>query len=556
MQKTTHRHFSTHKFISCFRINTEKIASVLCASFVRQLVRMISGDFDTNLIESNREEVTSIDKLPTEVLLEVFALLDNESLLNACLVCKSWENLIGASNVTMKKFKLKLDPQRVQERFDGSSYWRKHVNVDVFYGHVFDSIVSNFEHFDLTQVKKLQIYGPEAVDIQKLMKFLSQMPLVEDIYFQPSTISYSRALLTDAVTFPHLRILKIDSVTCNALQFFNARSLSVLDINGYRVPSDQDVTTLEKFLNISENLKKLKINEHMFTRIFGKETQPQFKFDLEKFEMSYQCKTEAVCDRNFNKFLRTQSNLIDLDIHLLENISSATFATIVTLPKLAHLKLDVSSTPSSRQFFEKLRPNISVKTLQIRGDFPSDEAAKGFFKSFPNVELIQLQEDIEDHINFVAMYNKRLEELRLSSISSEVFDESTFDNLKSIEINYLRDTNAWMSLVEKSPSLETFSLGSIESDLILRPEVEFLLHQPRLRNLKLDGDYEFVETIFNILKGNYGSLKTLNLIMSETSDYGTTMTAEVQFEFPDDVSQWSIEAAEAKFDKAWDYRSW
>jgi hypothetical protein len=35
---------------------------------------MISCDFDTNLMELNPEQVTSIDTLPTEVLLKVFAL--------------------------------------------------------------------------------------------------------------------------------------------------------------------------------------------------------------------------------------------------------------------------------------------------------------------------------------------------------------------------------------------------------------------------------------------------------------------------------------------------
>jgi hypothetical protein len=518
-------------------------------------VRMISGEFDTKLAELNREEVSSIDKLPNEVLLEVFALLDSGSLLNACLVCKSWENLIGASAVTMNKFFLYLNPPRVKEKFDGSSYWRKHVELAFCYGDAFNSLATSMEHFDVTHVKKIRSHG-EEVEIQKMMEFLSQMPLVQEIDIE-FLISYASAPLAEVVTFPHLRVLKIGNAMCDALQFFNARLLTDLNINLGPL-SDQDMTTLEKFLEISENLKTLEFNAGVFTRIFGKETQPQFKFNLEKFEMSYHCVSDALCDRNFNKFLRTQSNLKELAVFSLYNLSTVTFATIVALPKLKHLEHRVSSTPSSRQFFEKLRPNTSVKTLQINGNFPSDEAAKGFFKSFPNVELIQLQGDIGDHINYVAMYNKRLVELQLSSITSQVFDESTFDNLKSIKINCMRNTKAWMSLVDKSPSLRTLNLRLVEDKKILRPEVEFLLRQPCLRNLKLDGEYESIKiNVFDVLKENYGRLKSLDLSLWQADDFEIGLTTEVQFEFPDDVSQWSIEAAEAKLENTWkDWMDW
>jgi hypothetical protein len=222
-------HIDTHNFISCdhsiqrtredlqksLGFSEKTSNSVLCASFERQHVRMISGDFDTNLIRSNREEVASIDKLPNEVLLEVFALLDRESLLNACLVCKSWENLIGASNVTMKKFRLIINPPRLQERFDGSSYWRKHFEFVFIYGDVFDSTVTSLAHFDLTQVRKMRSHG-EEVEVQKMMKFLSQMPLVQDIDIE-FIISYASAPLAEVVTLPDLRALRIGNAMCNAL---------------------------------------------------------------------------------------------------------------------------------------------------------------------------------------------------------------------------------------------------------------------------------------------------------------------------------------------------
>jgi hypothetical protein len=130
----------------------------------------VCGDFATKLFVSNVKEVTTIDELSNEVLLKILSFLDVEFLWDACLVCKSWDNLIGSSTVTMSKIKLKLDFERMEQRKHyETDYHRKYVNVSIFYSNVFDKISEFSDHFDFSLTKNLQIYGPQSVEIHDMM---------------------------------------------------------------------------------------------------------------------------------------------------------------------------------------------------------------------------------------------------------------------------------------------------------------------------------------------------------------------------------------------------
>lgn len=515
--------------------------------------------FATKLFDFNLKEVTTVDNLSNEILLEIFSFLDANSCLDACLVCKRWNEMIGFSVTTMKKFKLKLDLERIEERNDGTEYHRKHVNVDVFYNNVFDKIANFVGLFDLSQVRNLRIYGPQTVEIHEMIKFLSKMPSMKNLHFHPFFISntsgYNEA---ETLALPHLTDLLIDSVTCTALKFFNIRQLSKISVNGYRVPNEDDANALENFLKGSENLKSLEINEHMFTRIFGKELPPKFNFSLTSFEMSYHCTMDGKSGKNFNSFLASQaSTLRYLSIYSVKNIPSTTFSIIFNnLQSLEKLCINVSSVPSSRNFFVKSKPNTAVKMLRLYESFSTEAAAAAFFGNMPNVENIVLNQNIGNYIDFIAAFNPFLMELKLSSISSQISTDSIFNKLRILTINFIKDSNAWISLVASCPSLETFVVNSFEKNTVMEAEVDFLLQQKLLRNLTFDGNYGDIKIIFDVLKLNYGNLKTLKLLMSNTSEYGTTVNAMVKFDFPQIASLWSVEAAESKFEMAWEERSW
>ena len=51
---------------------------------------------------------SSADLLSQDILSEVFEFLDGKTLKTSALVCAKWNELIGSSPRTMKKFKFKL----------------------------------------------------------------------------------------------------------------------------------------------------------------------------------------------------------------------------------------------------------------------------------------------------------------------------------------------------------------------------------------------------------------------------------------------------------------
>jgi F-box-like len=510
---------------------------------------------------SREKQVTTIDNLSNEILLEVFSSLDAQSLRNASLVCKNWDELIGSSAVTMKKFKLRMNLQKIEVIARESdilpSYNRKHVNVDIFYENVFDQITEFIGHFNVAQVRNLKLYGPQTVENGKLLTFLSNMPLLENLDFSPFLVSYE----TDSkpCELNHLKRIHIDSVNCAALKFIVARKLEKIEVHGYRVPKIEDVQSLVDFLKTAKNLQKLEINQHMFTRIFDSENQPQLRLNLTFFEMSYQCKMSASTEKNFTSFLRSQaSTLTHLNINNSSNIPSKAYAVIISqLTNLSTLLIDVSNVPSQRTFYEKLTPSTSVKSLHLHEVFPNDDAAKGFLGNFPNVEKMVLHnQNVGDYINYIAAYNTKLEDFELLSIVATLAADARLNNLKVLTISTIRDSDAWISLVKACPSINKFSVAWVDKDTIMEREVNFLTQQPTLQHLKFDGDYEDIKIIFDAIKINYGNLKTLELVMSNTSEYGTTVTADVKFDFPSDSSEWSVKAADELFDAAWDNRSW
>lgn len=318
------------------------------------------------------------------------------------------------------------------------------------------------------------------------------------------------------------------------------------------------MTSLVDFLERAEGLKKLDLNEQMFTKISESDSHTKFKFHLTTYEMSYHCKMTDTIGKNFSAFLFSQaSSLTDLDVRGSGSVPSVVYSTIINnLDRLSTLKIDVSSLPSHRFFYEKLKPNISLKHLWLFEDFPSEEAGKGFLGSCPNIEKIVSYQNVGNCIKSIATFNPNLVDFKLNSITVPVSTGTRFNKLKLLTIRSIKDSDAWMSLVASCPTIESLTVEWVDVNTIGGREVEFLLQQLSLRHLKFDGDYEETKIIFDEIKWYYGNLKTLELVMSETSEYGTTVTAEVKFEFPADSLQWSVEEAEKKFLEAWDCRSW
>jgi hypothetical protein len=127
-----------------------------------------------------------------------------------------------------------------------------------------------------------------------------------------------------------------------------------------------------------------------------------------------------------------------------------------------------------------------------------------------------------------------------------------FNNLKFLTIGFLKDSEAWMSLLGSCPMVEKFTVEWIYFRTYIKPhQVDFIL-QTSLRHLKLKGNCDFIMLIFDeINKSNYGNLKTLELEMITGLEPGFGFFREINFEFPNDPADWNVEAAGENVRQAW-----
>lgn len=261
-------------------------------------------------------------------------------------------------------------------------------------------------------------------------------------------------------------------------------------------------------------------------------------------------------DENFSSFLVSQaSSLTALNIKGIEKVPSLIYSTIISdLEQLSKLSIEISSLPTDRVFYDELKPNLSLKNLWLHKKISNDKAVKRFLQNCPNIVKLVLNEDITYCINFIAAFNKKLIDLSFKSITTPVTD-TQFKNLKNLTIDSIESSKAWMTLVENCTSIEIFTVKFVDQETFVKNEIEFLLQQPTLRHLKFTGDYKDVKIIFDLIKTNFGNLKTLELSMMESSEYGSTGTAVVNFQFPSDFLKWNVNAADKKFSDAWTNRS-
>lgn len=503
---------------------------------------------EVKISETECGSSATIDSFSDDILLEVFKLLDVESLKNACLVCKNWNELIGSSACTMKRFQLNLKCGQPDVR--GFHSKRKYLNIHVHADERFDGISEWISKFQTAQVKSFILRTGFNFAINEVLQILSEMPLLEFLMIQIFNIDLSS--LEGSVNLERLKALTIDHHNCQVLKFISAKNVSKIKLtNNSLEPSTEDVDGLYEFLNQNENLKSLTLNKTGFNQIFSKN---ELNLQLASFEVEFNYKQLTLPEqflKVFNEFLIVQSKtLIHLKIEFIKNMSLPLFKTIFRLKQLKTLSLDVSELPTNREFYLKAKPLNELDELVICTYFRSDDAAEGLLGNSPNVTSITFKEYIGDEINLVAVYNQNLTKLDLKALRNPVNENLTYKLLKSLSVGEIMDTDNLLSLITKSPAIESLTVEWVHEEKVTEHFIEVLLQQRSLFHLNFTGDYEVLKHIFNNLKNNFGHLKSTEFTIYDKNENFEAAIARVRLNFPDHPSQWVVEDQEKRFEEA------
>lgn len=492
---------------------------------------------------------TTIEKLCDDVLVEIFSHCKAETLMQASLVCKSWSEVIGSSAKVMRNFKLCgiKDNTPVHEHS-----FRNHQNVSI----KFDSKIWAFlANCHLEQVRECEIHGwDKNVNVADLMTTLQRMPLMEELKL--TYTKFESPNNGQRVTLPNLHKLHMASNDCRIYRFIdapNVRELQVGSIGDARFPPrnvEICVWRLIVFLESCDKITDMVMQSKMFEKLFELHDLEETKFRLKRFELvDYftNISGPSIINDNFSRFLTSQAeSLTDLKIQqpCLRFSDEVYKAIFNKLRCLKTLHLHGRPLPKSESSYRNLAAITSLRELSIheKAEFETDEAARSFYKKFPNITKLTLQFKTYKELRYVSQSNKKVEQLIIGDLCEGVDGNVSFDSMKSVTIFKADSAEHLLSVVRQCPVIEHLNACGLPDSKVTETLIDELLKVKNLRHLFFRGNLETMKMVVDKLNGDYGALKRLEVLIIDP-------WMKIDYTYPDDRKDWSVAEAEEKFQR-------
>lgn len=440
----------------------------------------------------NLSEETNIELLCDNVLLEVLSYLNARDLKNASLVNKRWNEVIGSSAITMKKFKFQIDNEMFQLKNFGSK--RNHQNYVV---HTDDSIdwtnlADNFHQpnrvktFHIRRSRFCEYISYEAI------KFVSSLTELEKL-----TLESVRLTVTDEFTqlikMPKLKSILIFGDDFTALEHIDVMELQELKSIGKSESSLKDFESIANSIIRFSHLKRLILWNCMELFEYFDVHKATCKLEsIEVYHINVNPTDFGIFAENLRKFLllladslrdlRFDFSMLDVeDGHTIVN----DFLQIAfnKCTNLASLDIKNLSIPHNGNFYHCLSPNYSIRSLKVHWNFDG-EVIEGLLRNCHNLEKLEAEFCClsNDGINSIALLCRKLIRLDTFKLIGLIDADTAFENLKYLSVFKIENSfDPLISLVIKSPSIEEIRIHECAN-----PEsfpVDIVMHRPSLRKL-------------------------------------------------------------------------
>lgn len=242
---------------------------------------------------------------------------------------------------------------------------------------------------------------------------------------------------------------------------------------------------------------------------------------------------------------------------------------------LKRLTINADKIPPLSRFYDRLRPNITVKKLIIRGKL-KELTTKELFGQFPNIETLVINEQNPDNeemnmsnelMIFMSNNLNNLKNLVIPKLPLNVVaDTLKFPTLKSFHVERLIQKTDWTTFIQSNPTIEKLSFRwMMFPNIITDVEYEIISTSlPNLQHLTLgSGITDYKGTLTNIAQ-NCRSLKVLEMmnymdnslnpmeVLNQRDRDGLRIsfyTYETdKLTFPEEVHLWSNEMKRQLFD--------
>lgn len=175
------------------------------------------------------------------------------------------------------------------------------------------------------------------------------------------------------------------------------------------------------------------------------------------------------------------------------NFPDPVYDYVFKLPKLKLLKIFLNASPEAAEFYQKLRPNRTVKTLIIHSIHCHNYVTQlqHIIGSFPAIESLRLDLSNDrsvtiEVLSFIALNMLQLRVLQVNRIHNDAFNNVVLPSLRELHIFDHRDIDGtgWNAITESCPNIEKLAIHSDASNIFFLRENEAASITNHLRSLK------------------------------------------------------------------------
>ena len=368
-----------------------------------------------------------------------------------------------------------------------------------------------------SQIREMVIRDVTLNNHDELSRLLEDVPLLEELEIIDLRFKTPGKLEEIKPTvFRQLQTLNVQNSSWAIFQHLIGSQISSLRTTR-SVCGLAEGNYIKNFLEASEKLESIELDKFAFMMLFRDPLQFKNNFKLKKFKyFCFQLGQEE--DENFNAFLISQSSSIEELI--LNNASLNVVETILSkMNNLKMLRISSGSLPNEKEFLSSFKPLKNLKDIEAHDEFLHQGALKGLLQTCPNLETFKAVHDesgiISDSMQFFAAYTPKLKSLTISSLQLGEDPLLKLPNLKNLHVKNIPNMDNILTLLKNNPTIETFSVGNAESETFTENALETFMNETSLKQLKFTGFKETIKSIFNRIKIDCISLKSVELIDSE-----------------------------------------
>ncbi|KAL7041354.1 hypothetical protein ACKWTF_000738 [Chironomus riparius] len=434
--------------------------------------------------KTSRKPEIGINDMPNEMLLNIFAYLDQKDILSATLVKKKWNNLISNTENTMKKIQtIYIDPDNMISGIP--KFTRPYARIEV----------ENLKlECDLDLLNRLRKIGDGIEFVlfshcwllgNAMTSFLRCFKNVEDLHITHCEIT--SVPVQRKIILRELKLLHIDVGTW-PLSFLETPKLITFQCHSVIA---EDQMRINKFLNKQTKLEVLDLN--CIFNLFHSSSDPlDPKFKLKTLKLTDLVNYEN--DQMMNLLSSVTESLTSIEIGFEMGRDTTKYA-LQNFINLESMTIDCDTLPNSPNFYNDIKTSQTLKRVQISGELEKTMPIVLFLDHHPQIEyldicsLFNIPSTRHSFWSRFAGITKNVASLKIDTIDADNIFHIKSKNLKDLKIYLLEfiDNLNWIEFCSNNPNIERLHVyDKNESFNINDVEVVLKEHLPKLKHFYFD----------------------------------------------------------------------